>query len=894
MPMSRPSVRPGLIKLATLVVVLACSAPAGAWAVEVPGAVLYSVRGDVRDRADGKPIAAATVSLEDPSGAKLATLASGRRGAFEFPAVRAGRYRIEVTAPGYEAASLPLALEARPAPVRVSMAREGALHEIGATVVRAVTEREASAVRTSSGDALAAPGSLRVSDALAALPGIGTSGDALAPGGDAYLSLRGLRPGESQTFLDGHPIGPLGVQTSGPDTDGTIAGFNYQDAPYFALRAVEVSFGAGASELASTDAIGGTVDLRTFDPTRSASFEAQQGVGSQGRAFTALRATGTDDKLGYALVHSVEGTYGAFPGASIAQTGLRGTDLTSQRLAELTYRVSGDYTLRNDLAKLTYALSPATKLAVSAYDATSWSDKTGEGDNDFNPYAYVLANAPVGASPACPRGVAVTTDGGPQCLTPSAYAAAASGPAGGGPGAWQALRNQDYDARLSASAGAGTLAFDAYTDAYAVLYHRDASAASGPLDAFLDRWSTQGLSLSDELTGRSNAIGFGLAWLRETLSGDATSADGSALVTDAPAARIDRNAFVRDVYTANSKLSFVFNAWLKSATGDPSIHLDPRLSVVYRPLANDVLRFTAGNSSEEPGLENGRVDLLPVGALNPNCGAIARANSNAPAAVEVGSGPSLNLGPEAASDLEVAYDHRFGGDSSLGLSVYETNLTDRIVTGEFAAGGLLPASAVAPLEARIAQFCGLSPAPGALEFTLDRAFNAATARVRGFELAGRARVSQRLALDYSYSLQSAVLNDLPTRVLETDPTLVNGSQAFGIPRYKATLGLELDTRGGLTARLTGHAAGPNNPQQLPGFAYADASLEAPASRRVTLALDVANVFDSHAQTYGVVGYGLPYPTNPYNATLASPFLQPFNERYGLQPTSLTLSARLHL
>jgi hypothetical protein len=43
-----------------------------------------------------------------------------------------------------------------------------------------------------------------------------------------------------------------------------------------------------------------------------------------------------------------------------------------------------------------------------------------------------------------------------------------------------------------------------------------------------------------------------------------------------------------------------------------------------------------------------------------------------------------------------------------------------------------------------------------------------------------------------------------------------------------------------------------------------------------------------------VGYGLPYATNQYNASLSTPFLQPFNERYGLEPTSLTVSATLHL
>ena len=131
-------------------------------------------------------------------------------------------------------------------------------------------------------------------------------------------------------------------------------------------------------------------------------------------------------------------------------------------------------------------------------------------------------------------------------------------------------------------------------------------------------------------------------------------------------------------------------------------------------------------------------------------------------------------------------------------------------------------------------------------------------------------------------------------MLATDPTLVNGAQAFEIPLHKATLGIEYTTRGGLDVRLDGHAVSADNPQQLTAFAYADASLSQIVSARLSLNVAIANVFDSHAQTYGLVGLGVPYTTNTYGATLAAPFVQPFNERYGLQPAALTLSAALHL
>jgi hypothetical protein len=461
-----------------------------------------AIAGEVLDRADETPIASAVVTLESQGGSRIAATTSDQRGAFVLAVPPAGRYRIVAAARGYRTASTPFAIAAGgPRPVSIVLTRDEALREIGGVVSHSSARPNASPDQSVSHASLAGEGALRVADSLQELSGVTLSGDALGPGGDAYVSLRGLRPGESQTLLDGHPVGPIGIQSTGADADGTIAGFNYQDAPYFALRDVDVAFGAGGTGLAGSDAIGGTVNLRTFEPSEHPEAVAQQGFGTQGRAFTALRATGTEDKLGYALVHGVEGTYGQFPGGAIAQTGLRGTDFTSQTLDQLTYGVSGDYVLRNELAKLVYTPMPSTKIAFSAYDATSWADKTGEGDNDFNPYGYTLANAPVGASASCPHGVLVTTDTGPSCISPSAYAAAASGPAGGGPGAWQALRNQDYDARITSVAGKSALTLDAFTDEYAVLYHRDASPVSGPLDAFLDRWSTQGVRVSDELTG---------------------------------------------------------------------------------------------------------------------------------------------------------------------------------------------------------------------------------------------------------------------------------------------------------------------------------------------------------------------------------------------------------
>jgi outer membrane receptor protein involved in Fe transport len=850
-----------------------------------------TVSGDVRDAADGAHIARARVTVEEPDGTRVGSAPTDAAGAFCVRVPAPGPYVIVAAAPGYQPGSRGIVVSGGDArPVTVALARQSGLRELGHVAVSTHASATADSVTHVASDALAADGALRLADALSGMPAITVTGDAAAPGGDAYVSLRGLRPAESRVLLDGHPIGPIGVRSGSPDVDGTVAGFNFQDAPYFALRDVDVAYGPAAGGEGS-DAVGGTIDLRTIDPSMHTAVAALQEMGTQGRATSALQVSGAQAKIGYAFADGVAGTYGQFPGSAIAQTGLRGTDFTSSTLGALTYHVSGDYVLRGDLAKLTYSPAPNEKITLSAYDATSWSDKTGEGDNDFNPFGYVLAGAPVGNSPACPHGVLVTEDKGPACLTPASYAVAASGPAGGGPGAWQALRNQDYDARFTEAVGRHDLAVDLFDDEYAFSYHRDASSINGPLDQFLDHWATQGAAIGDAISSGRNHYAFGLSWLRQTLTGTGTATDSSATVVTSPASRVDRAGNARADFAIAPRMTLTAGASLNSSSIDPATHLDPQLSLVYRPNPNDAFRAGATRTSDEPALQSDRVTLLPVGALNPNCGAIARATPDSPSPVTAGSGPSNDVAAETGSDVEFGYEHRFGGGGNLGLTLYDANVANRIVTGAFAAGNSLPPSSVSALESRIEDFCGIAPAPGAVVFTLDRPFNAAGARLRGVELTGAARAARGVALRYAYDVQSVVVNGLPSTVLRTDPTLVNGLQVFGVPLHKATLGVDWSTPG-FEFELDGHAVGPNNPQQLPGYAYADASLSKNVSRRVSLALDADNVFNSHAQRYGLVGLGLPYATNQFGNT--SPFLQQFNERYGLAPASLTFSAKLRL
>ena len=154
-----------------------------------------AVSGEVRDAADGAPVAGAVITLEETDGSRISAT-SDQSGAFVLAAPPAGRYRLVVAARGYRTASVTLAFAAdRPRAVGIVLSRDDGLHEIGGAVSRSSGRANPSSGQSVSQQSLASTGALRVADALHELGGVGVSGDSLAPGGDAYVSLRGLRPG---------------------------------------------------------------------------------------------------------------------------------------------------------------------------------------------------------------------------------------------------------------------------------------------------------------------------------------------------------------------------------------------------------------------------------------------------------------------------------------------------------------------------------------------------------------------------------------------------------------------------------------------------------------------------------------------------------------------------
>jgi hypothetical protein len=875
---------------------------------DLAAAAQATISGALLDQSSNTPIVGASIVAQQGT-QRVGGTTSDATGQFHLVVPGPGIYTLVVSAAGYVTAhSSDVVIPPGGSEVTANLAlAHGTSSGSGPTSIGSVsTSTQRTALQTSvtvsrsiDPQTIAGENFMRVGNALQQIPGVNLRNQNTTVSDDMYIDLRGLKPSEAQTLLDGHPIGPIGV------LPGTSGQFNFQDSPLFALRNVQVTFGAGALGLYGTDSTGGTIDMQTIDPTPQQHFDLQQGFGTQGHQLTNLKATGTEGKLGYALVYGVDGTSGGFPPQQLTHNGSFGTNFTSASIAANTYAVSQNYDLRNSLAKLRYAISPATTLTVTAYDATSWDDKSGT-DNNETTYNGQLQGAPINNSYAksagCASGdVGVLTDsgiaiGGNQyvsCLTPQQWASATTGPQGSGP-AWQAIGNQDYHARLQTTAGAHTITVDGFVDDYNLQYNRSASAYnaaggffSGPFNQNV--WHSRGFLVSDDFVTGQHDIGYGFYTQHEQEYGNTyTGAAPYLLSPTQPQSLNNNNVFLRDVYSMNEKLSFYLNAWAKHISTVSKEVFDPRLSVVYHPRPNDVFRLTGGRSDGEPDPSLSAENYTAATAINAPCGSLSSGGK-----VGIGSAGNPNLSDESATDYEAAYGHRFHDDSMIQVDYYNTHETNMLFTTAVPIGAV-PAGVLANdanyILNNLCPGTTLSAAQLEQQFTLSQAINAGAGLFRGVEISGRMRATPTVAFDYTYDIQQAAQYDVPTALLKSNPYIINGQQIAGIPMHTATLGVDYQ-RNGLHARIDGTFIGSNNGIEQPPYAWADGTVSKDV-KHTTVSLGVFNLFNSHGNIFSQLADGVAYPANQYY-----PNYNAYTENQKLRfltPRSLMLTVTQHI
>jgi outer membrane receptor protein involved in Fe transport len=864
-----------------------------------------SISGTVVEANGGLPVPSATVELE--RGRKtLARTTTQPDGSFRFADEPPAVYSILISRSGYQSTIINNVVVAPGRTVYANTAiNRGAMRTIAvvSTSGRQSLQTSTTINQFISPTVIQNQDYVRASDALTGIAGV-TPSTSSAVGDDEFISIRGYNASETATLLDGHRIGPLGSAVNAYTT------FDSQISPFFGLNGIQVVYGSGAAGLFGVDAIGGSIDYQTISPTATPQFTAEQGWGNDGKLLTGLQATGTVGKFAYAVVHAVEGTYGSFAPQKVVETGLLGNDFTSSNYVLNTYTVTGNYDLRNDLLKLQYDFDPGTQLMFTGYSATIWEDKTGNGDEDFLTYPFQLFNAqqalaqngnmtsitlPNGTTETCTGSIAVLVNPSPgyACVTPQQYARESSGPAGGGPGPFQGIRNQDYDLRFTKTlSSANDLTIDGYIDNYAFDFNRFTDSAFFRSYFYL----THGLLIADHITGGGgrNDLGFGFAVEHQNTRydqfPDIYTIPGGSLnrIGWGPSYIIaDTGWFANDQYFLSDRLSLFANLWYKSYNVTPIKTLDPRFSVVYRPTTSDVLRVTAGHSASvpQPGLVFSPTTINGnTGSFFPNCANNLQST--------IGSSSNRNLQPEKATDEEFAYGHLFGPGDFLQVNLYDSYEQGAFFDGNLlltATGVKVAPSIINAYLRKIASICPNIPNPTVANLNVDTTYNAASARYRGIEITGRVPVVRGLSADYMYDVQSAFYEGIPVPILQQNVTDINGAQVQGIPLHKASIGLEYQTTSGLDIRFDGYHIDANNPYDAPAYNYANASISNTWGH-VTLTFGVNNVFNSIATQWGLIGLGQWVPENQYGTDTSS--LSQGDELYGMPYRQFMLTARV--
>ncbi len=865
-----------------------------------------SITGVVDDAATGLPVPNVDVGVIHAN-VSVHTDAAGR---FVIPTVHEGTYRVNLTRDGYQpAVSEPIAVDDSPVEVTLTIQRAASdLHVIAVTTARAkdALQQSSTFTKTLNSEELQQEGIVRAADALRTLPGVnnGITGDTAALSDDVQLSLRGIGTLETEAAIDGHPI-----------AYGIKDGFNYQLSPVFPYRDISVLYGSGGSDLMGVNAIGGVVNFQTLDPTPVSAVNVTQGYGTFDQLSTSITATGTANKLGYAAAYGVAGLDGPFNDATFYQAGAAfDQSVPSGPIHDLgVYSDDSGETTRAGLLKLQYNFSPSSNVTFASVDENRWVNKAGNGDGDYLGYAPALAFGNLLLSqynpenyprlPACPKGTFAGTnangspngygpngqpDGGVTCQTPQQYAQFNTGWDGAG-ASWQSLKlfDNSVDYRLSTQRSAIRLGvFDSY---YENLVDRTFMLPffSTPGDA--GSWQNFGVNeagtiASDDLVGRNNDFEFGTSYLNNAYFTYVKNAlKGSPFVTETA-------YFIRDAFRPQaSPLSAYLNLWAKHSTATNTSYLDSRLAAVYRLNSRNILRASAGSTTTQPSqnmLDQQFIESAPGGAGGGTpigCGSL---NS-------VGSAPSTTLKPEEGVDEDLAYTHRWQGDSQTELTLYNTNVYDKLYSTTVPLSsigtGFIPPAYLTQVEAAIAGKCGTAGAFDLLGVTGNA--NVGTLRAEGIDLSGRARISRPFYLDYDWTLTSTALINANQQLLQNNLTYVIGSQLPHLPLHTFSAAADYTFVNGVDARYMLYTVSAGNTKSLPAYDYSDLSLSAPVGRGAKLTAMVQNLFNQWGSIAGLRYEGVPLALNSYAAPSAyAPYTgADATEQFGLPYRSVYFS-----
>lgn len=370
-----------------------------------------SVRGTVTG-ADGGPLPDVRVLLAGPASGVTTT---DRRGTYRFDALPPGTYALRFARAGFDGVErTDVAVGTAPAAVDVTMTGSSfsSLQEIGRTSSGAADRNpintQGSPFTAIPSERFADRGDVQVIEQLNEVPGVITTVSFSAGGNGASLDnpavpqIRGALSYETESLIDGHPVS---------------VGANGQFSPLLVnpalLQDVEIAKGPTTSATEINYAIGGSVNYRTLEPTRTPVVALDLGSDAYGGVNSSVRATGSTlgHRLDYAFALATAGTSGPldpldvagsqlvfafgrppytidgqqYVGAPIgaaasndpAFIGAPGLERFVEPLEICCSPVTTDYDSRGELGKLRLNFSDTTALTVSYLGGQAVGDLTG-------------------------------------------------------------------------------------------------------------------------------------------------------------------------------------------------------------------------------------------------------------------------------------------------------------------------------------------------------------------------------------------------------------------------------------------------------------------------------------------------------------------------------------
>ncbi len=422
--------------------IMAASVPARAQDAATTGSIMGTVVSP-----DGVPIAGATITLE---GATRSTTTSDAKGAFGFAAVFPGTYSVSFVKAGFvttqhEGVVVSAGTGASVAAV-LAQSSFSSLREIShVTVNRSGGTRlntSAAAVADISGQTFLDQGQQQVTKVLNETPGVVTTfsgGNGAALATVQVPQIRGALPYETESLVDGHPV-----------SVGAAGFFTPIYLNPALLQNVELIKGPGALSTDINYAIGGSVNYRTLEPTRTFHGAIDLGVDGYGGQQSSYRITGSTNShiVDYAFGLAIDGTPGPLrnypvagsqvalvhgfppyfingqalagspvglaPGHTPQYAGLPGMAYFAQPLYVCCSTLNTQFLSRAELGKLRFNLSQQTALTVSYLGGQGASNLDGTEASSLSPlppsFNFSSFSPPPGYAGSVPAGAPIPFD----------------------------------------------------------------------------------------------------------------------------------------------------------------------------------------------------------------------------------------------------------------------------------------------------------------------------------------------------------------------------------------------------------------------------------------------------------------------------------------------------